>query len=537
MSHPVFPFGHDVVSRIAARDGSLFTDDPARAEEAAAYMGWTDAATRAETELPQIEALAAGIRAEGLTDVVLLGMGGSSLAALVMGSLLPNDGTRLHVLDTTSPITVRHVLDDTDPATTIHVVASKSGGTVEPNALYAVFRARADAVMGHEAAGRRFVAITDPGSPLERLADDDLMRACVLAPPSVGGRYSALTVFGLVPAALIGVDVHRLVTQARNAQDAIVASGEPPALAHLMAAGHAAGRDKLTLVAPERLQVFGLWVEQLVAESLGKHGTGIVPVVATHDAASRPARSDEVLVVFGGESIDVPEGDAPRLDVPSGDPYDLGAWFVTWEYAVAAVGAALRVNPFDQPNVAEAKAATNAVLDGSLTAPPPDADDAGFSLTFAGRLEAPDRCSLSDAITHALRSLDENDYLAILAFAPDDEERTGMLRAATAALSTLCGRAACFELGPRYLHSTGQLHKGGPNSGVFIVVTTRDEADVEIPGWPFTLGRLHRAQAEGDLVTLAAHGRRVLRVDAPDASRSTLESLAAHFIAAAAAVR
>lgn len=535
---PTFPFHHDVVSRIVARDGSLFSDDPADAAEATAFMGWTDLASRVEGELPAIESLAADAKAEGLTDVVLLGMGGSSLAALVMGSLLPGDGTRLHVLDTTSPVTVTATMKATDPATTLYIVASKSGGTVEPNALYAIFRAHADAVLGREPAGRRFVAITDPGSALERLAADDGMRGCILAPPSVGGRYSALTVFGLVPAALLGADMRRLATYALTAETEIRESGEPPLLAHLMAAGHAAGRDKLTVVAPERLRVFGLWVEQLVAESLGKMGRGIVPVV---DAADRPrdARGDEVLAVLGADTpgLRVPAGPAPRLDFAIDDPYALGAWFVTWEYAVALAGVALRVNAFVQPNVAEAKAATNAVLDGSLQAPAPDTVDGTIALTFAGGLVAREAATTESALAQALESLGVGDYLAVLAYLPDDESIVAPLREATGAVGAIRGRAACFELGPRYLHSTGQLHKGGPNNGVFIVVTTRDERDIQIPAWPFSLGRLHRAQAEGDLVTLAAHGRRVLHVDLPDALPGTVQALARLMTAAAAPAR
>lgn len=538
MGLPLFPFGADVVRRVIARDGSLFTDDPIMAADAAAFMGWTDVATKAEDELPAIEALAGEIKAEGLTDVVLLGMGGSSLASLVIGSMLPRDGTRLHVLDTTSPITVRRVLDATDPVTTVHVVASKSGGTVEPNALYAIFRERADNALGRDAAGARFVAITDPGSALERLAADDGMRACVLAPPSVGGRYSALTVFGLVPAALLGIDVRRLVAAARTAEARIAETGEPPDLAHLIAAGHASGRDKLTLVAPERLRVFGLWVEQLVAESLGKHGRGVVPVVAGPSIGARTARPDEVLVVFGRDTgVPVPAGDVPSVEINIDDPYELGAWFVTWEYAVALAGAALRVNAFDQPNVAEAKAATNAVLDGSIVPPDADYGDGETLLGFPGALERPADRTLTGAILHALRSLRDRDYLAVLGFLPDDAELLRPLSDAADTVATVCDRSVCLELGPRYLHSTGQLHKGGPNSGVFIMVTTRDATDLDIPAWPFTLGRLHRAQAQGDLITLAAHGRRILHIDLPDSSAETIRLLADAMISAARAAR
>ncbi|MDZ4168731.1 MAG: hypothetical protein U1E26_03630 [Coriobacteriia bacterium] len=530
MELPRFDFPEGVLARLAARDGSLFSDDPAVAAEATAYMGWTDLAAQASQTLPLVEALVADVKAEPLTDVVLLGMGGSSLATLVLSRLLPGDGTRMHVLDTTSPVTIAATLEAVDPATTLFILASKSGGTVEPNALYTIFRSHADGALGREAAGRRFIAITDPGSSLERLAADDGMRACVLAPPNVGGRYSALTVFGLVPAALIGVDVRRLISFAHAMEEGLQ-DGEPPQLAHLMASGHAAGRDKLTILAPEEFRVFGLWVEQLVAESLGKHGRGVVPLVVHQTSTLRSARADETLIAINASdpTVCLPDGDLPLLAFELADPHELGGWFVLWEYSVALVGCALRVNAFDQPNVAEAKAATNAMLDGSLQAPASQGGERGFELTFASRLEAPpqaDHISVIGAVSQALDSLHPGDYLCVLAFLPDDQTALEPLLSATDSIGIARNVGTAFGLGPRYLHSTGQLHKGGPNTGVFIVVTSRDTRDAEIPGWPFTLGELHRAQAEGDLATLAAHGRRALRIDLPDADPTTVRALA-----------
>ena len=523
----------NAVARIVARDGSLYSDDASVAAEAAAYMGWTDLAEQADAVLPGIEALVADIKAEGLSDVVVLGMGGSSLAALVMGALLPGDGTRLHVLDTTSPISVTHVLELINPATTLHLMSSKSGGTIEPNALYAIFRDRADEALGREAAGLRFVAITDPGSSLERLAEQDGMRACVLAPPTVGGRYSALTAFGLVPAALIGADVRSLVTRAQQVERAFSDGMPDTGLAEHLAAAYRRGADKLIISADPELRVFGLWIEQLVAESLGKAGLGMVPVIA-HAQQTDARRADEVLVALSRTSeagTAKPNGDEAYPMVLA-DPYELGGWFVLWEYSVAIMGAVLGVNPFDQPNVAEAKAATNAVLEGSLDPPAPQGAFDGVHFTFAGGLPEPGHIerSMSTALAHALAEVGDDGYLALLAYLPDDEGLLAPLRDALSVVADAIGAPSCFELGPRYLHSTGQLHKGGPNSGVFVMVTTRDGADIDIPGWPFGLRGLHAAQADGDLTALSAHGRKVLRLDLSDASAAAVTSLARAFL-------
>lgn len=526
MSTPLYDFEPETLRRIIARDGTLYSPDPLVAAEAASFMGWTDLASRALAELDPILGLAEEVRAEGLTDIVLLGMGGSSLASLVIGQVLGGQ-PRLHVLDTTSPPTVMQALASTDPATTIHIVSSKSGGTIEPNCLYAIFRSRADEHLGRERAGRRFIAITDPGSSLEQLAETDGMRACVLAPPSVGGRYSALTPFGLVPAALLGVDVARMLERAAAAEGALAGEAPDIVLGRFIAGAHAAGVDKLTVVAPPEVRSFGVWVEQLVAESLGKLGRGVVPVVELGEPAGYGP--DRAVVDLRPEPDAALEGSVSAyLHRPFGDPYELGAHFVAWEYAVALTGVALGVNAFDQPNVAEAKAATEAVLGGGQAAPDPLVEIDGVRVTFGGGLAADlPPAELADAVETALRALRLGDYAAMLAYLPLDELLIAPLQAATSELGRASGAAACFELGPRYLHSTGQLHKGGPNSGVFIMITTRDHAFLPIRGREWNLRTLHRAQADGDFMTLAAHGRRVVRIDLPNASREAVNDTAA----------
>lgn len=541
----------DAVARLRARDASLYSDDPAVQADVTNRLGWTDLAAEATDVRPLVDQLTAQV-AESLTDVVLLGMGGSSLASLVIGSVLSEASARLHVLDTVSPVTVGSVLDAVVPATTIALVSSKSGGTIEPNALYAVFRAHFDSALGREAAGARFVAITDPGSSLEELAVRDGFRATIPAPPTVGGRFSALTTFGLVPAALIGADLDRLLESGRTMEQACAETtdiAENPAveLATFIADSRDAGRDKLTIVASRRFAKFGLWVEQLVAESLGKHGTGVVPIVELATGTPSGYGSDRAVVVLrenGDERLaqwaQAQRGALPIHEILVGDEYGIGGEFVRWEYAVALCGVLLGVNPFDEPNVAEAKAATAAVLEGGAA---PIAMQVRFDdeteVTFAGALDQPDHHehTLATALGHAIAALDDGDYLAILAYLPDDEALQRPLREAIPKMAAATGAAVALETGPRYLHSTGQLHKGGPNTGVFIVVSNDDAADIPVPGKSWGLKALHRAQADGDLATLTAHERRAIRVDLPDASADTVERFAGALLDAAGVVR
>ncbi len=533
-------FALDAPARLAARDASLFAEDDAVKEEVVHNLGWTHLAADAAAEIPGLVQLATTLRGEGLDDVVLLGMGGSSLASLVIGSVsgeLAQDRPRLHVLDTTSPTTARTVLDSIDFARTVILVSSKSGTTVEPLSLYAVFRASADAALGREAAGDRFIAVTDPDSHLERLAAEEGFRSVVSSPANVGGRYSALTVFGLLPAALLGIDLERFVDSARSMETAChepVRENPGTKLAAFAVDAHGAGRDKLTVIASPPLASFGLWVEQLVAESLGKEGTGIVPVVEL--SADKPAGygRDRALAVVRYAHDDRLAGWAaqwrdhfPVIELVLQSAWDLSAEFVRWEHGVALMGPLLGVNPFGQPNVAAAKAATAAVLDGSIAAPEAQTEVDGSALTYAGALPSPGHpeTSLGTAIGHAVAAMRSGDFLCVLAYLPDDPELLSPLFSVVTPASAELGVPFMLELGPRYLHSTGQLHKGGRNSGVFVLVSTSDSADVPVPGQPWGLRALHRAQAEGDLVTLAENDRRVMRIDLPDASPGSIAAL------------
>jgi len=529
----------DAVARLRAHDATLFADDADGIELAAASFGWVEPAVGVSAALPLLERLAKDAAEEGVSDVVLLGMGGSSLASLVIGEVLGGTAVRLHVLDTTAPLSVARVVGTLDPATTLYLVASKSGGTIEPLSLYAIFREEADNELGALAAGKRFIAITDPDTSLEALAATGGFRALVASPADVGGRFSALTVFGLTTAALLGVDVNLLLERASamSAACALPTAENPAAkLAAFIGDARAAGRDKLMVVSSASLASFGLWVEQLVAESLGKEGTGVVPVVELSEEFPVGYGPDRAVVMLRTDDdarlaswVPMLAEAGPVFELTLRDGYDLGEQFILWEHAVALLGPLLRVNPFGQPNVAAAKAATAAVLAGELTAPAADVMLAGgTSLTFAGGLQVPSPApeTLTAALVGVLGELVAGDFLGVLAYLPAETEMLAPLRSAAVLVSARKGCAVTLEVGPRYLHSTGQLHKGGANNGVFVLVTTRDHADVPVPERSWCLSNLHRAQAEGDLTTLVAADRRVIRVDLPDASLETITGLA-----------
>ncbi len=530
----------DAITRLVNRDPTLFSDDIDMRQKISQRLGWTDLADKAVSRLPLIESLASEIAHDGVTDVVLLGMGGSSLAPLVMSSVIGPAGEApvLHVLDTTSPTTVAESLSRLEPRTTAFVLASKSGTTIEPLSLYAIFREWMDADLGRVAAGKRFIVVTDAGTPLESRRQKDVMRVAITAPANVGGRFSALSVFGLVPAGLVGLDVPALVEHARGMEQACHGPAEtnPGAeLAAWMADALSAGRNKLTLVSSATYRSFGLWVEQLVAESTGKEGTGIVPVLEDGRVPVAAYGADRALVVVRGEGDEAAATHAqvargagvPVMEYVLSEPIAIGAEFVRWEFAVALTGVLMGVNPFDEPNVAEAKRATAGVLDGSVTVPAASADIDGVWVTAAGALAEENSSSdLADALAPLLGALDPGSYLAILAYLADDESLLAPIRDAAAAVSSRHGVPVCLEVGPRYLHSTGQLHKGGPGNGAFLILTTRDRADCTIPGEPFSLAQLYRAQAEGDLVTLASHGRPVVRLDLPAEEPAALAAVA-----------
>lgn len=539
----------DVASRLARRDPVLFTDanDTEVRQAVIARLGWIGLASQAREERGRYEDLAQRLIAEGARDVVLLGMGGSSLAALVFSEVFgaAPGYPALHVLDTTSPVTTDALTRRLDPVTTFFLVSSKSGTTIEPLSLYAIFRHWLAENLGSDAEGGHFVAITDPGTPLELLARTDGFRACLPAPPDVGGRFSALTAFGLVPAALLGIDLDEMLARADRMDGACQGPPEsnPAAmLASWIANAASEGRDKLTLAASKQYSAFPLWIEQLVAESTGKLGLGIVPVVEGSLSSPSVFDDDRAVVVIGSEqdamlfewADQVRSEGHPVFTIDVESALDVGAEFVRWEYATAMLGHLLGINPFDEPDVGTAKAATLKVLEeGAVETRSLDVGDTRF--IYGGAIEAPAEApfNLPGGLRPAFQALGNGDYLALLTYLPYEEARLDALRSAAVRVGQATRRAVCLELGPRYLHSTGQLHKGGPDEGVFVIVTARDSVDTPVPGRTFTLARLHRAQAEGDFLALAQSRRRVIRVDLPDSMADSVGALARALVAAA----
>lgn len=530
----------DAIRRLVDRDPTLFSDEIDLRQPIMQRLGWTDLAEAALGRLPLVTNLAASLASAGATDIVLLGMGGSSLAPLVIDRIAgPREGSpRLHVLDTTSPDAVATLLERLEPDSTYFVLSSKSGTTIEPLSLYAIFRGWMDEHMERPAAGQHFIAITDPGTPLEKMRQRDVMRVALPAPPTVGGRFSALSVFGLAPAAMAGVDVGTLVRRAHVMETAChgdVEENPAALLAAFMMDAYSDGRDKLTLATSERYRPFGLWVEQLVAESTGKKGLGIVPVLDWKPTAPTGYGTDRTVVIMRSAADTSMQGFAdaaraeghPVMEYELADEFDIGAHFVLWEHAVALLGHLMGINPFDEPNVAEAKAATTAVLGGSAAVPSAVADLEGVWPTYAGALAGasapPD---LASALAPLAVTLKQGDYLAVLAYISEDSPAVPAFQHALDTVSQALKVATCFEIGPRYLHSTGQLHKGGPDKGVFLMITTRAHTTVTIPGQHFSLAELFRAQAEGDLVTLAAQGKRIMRLDLPGDDAATLTAVA-----------
>ncbi len=512
--------------RIWQRDATFWGGDAARQASVANRLGWLDVASQMRARVDELRSFAAQVRDDGFKDAVVLGMGGSSLAPEVLRrSMGPSPGwPTLHVLDTTDPATIAAVERQIDPAHTLFIVSSKSGTTLEPLSLFAYFHNVVQQIMPNRSA-RNFVAVTDPATPLETLARDHHFRHVFTNPPDIGGRYSALSLFGLVPAVVSGVDVGKLLDRGIAAEAAARAS-DSEALRLGAALGELArqGRDKATFIVSPSVSSFGLWVEQLIAESTGKLGRGILPVAEEPLGSARDYAADRVFVHVqrsGDDDADQATALAalevaghPVISVDLADVYDLGREFFRWEFAVAVVGRVLEINPFDEPNVQESKDNTNRVLGEFADSHKLDLDGIDSASGVIAMI-APDRAvkgSLAQAIAELLAATTDGGYFAITAYIRQTADSDVTLRAIRAAVRASRGVATTLGYGPRFLHSTGQLHKGGPPGGVFLQVTETDPTDLPIPAAPYTFGQLKRAQAIGDLESLAEHGRAVLRV-------------------------
>jgi glucose-6-phosphate isomerase len=507
-----------VAERLVAKDPTLWGPD---AEELAAErLGWLDLPRSSESLLPQLRELRERLRAAGLDRVVLAGMGGSSLAPEV---ITRTAGVDLTILDSTDPHQVDAALRDRIEATVL-VVASKSGSTVETDSHRRAFeKAFRDAGLTETEVAARIVVVTDPGSPLHEEAKSAGYEV-VLADPNVGGRYSALSAFGITPSFLVGADVERLLADARILAGELAADDNPGLVLGRALGGHAlAGRDKLVLAdGGSGIVGFGDWAEQLIAESTGKQGKGILPVVV--EGIDAPgfvnAGPDAHRVILGAGR---PGADATAV---SGS---LGAQLLLWEYATAVAGVVLDINPFDQPNVAESKENTQKILDEAGDGPLPVGEPAlvDGAVEVHGDLDALGGPSdLAGVLRGVAGLVPERGYLAVMAYL--DRGAEGAAAGVRSRLARVAGdRPVTFGWGPRFLHSTGQFHKGGPAVGVFLQVTGAVERDVDVPGRPFSFGRLELAQALGDDRALSGRGRPVVRLHLTDRAEGVRQLLAA----------
>ncbi len=530
------------VARVWAKDGTVWTREPQARRAIEQRLGWLTAPEVMIGRLDEIARCVRSVRQAGFTHVVLLGMGGSSLCADVCRRTLgvKPGYPELIILDTTDPATIARVERSLPLRTTLFIVASKSGTTIEVDALSRYFSGQVRSAVGGTA-GDHFIAITDPGTPLETQAREERYRHLFLNPADVGGRYSALSYFGLVPAALIGVNLraylHRARAMARRCRATAPERNPGVRLGAILGALAAAGRDKVTMAPTASFQRFGMWAEQLLAESTGKEGRGLIPVDGESPAGPEQYGDDRLFIRMARRA-DGAKADERWLDTlqRAGHPVvrlmlkyplDLAGELFRWEFATAAAGALLRINPFDEPNVAESKEQTRVILASGGTSPVahrPTAEEGGLTL-FApsGRRS---EGSLTDALWSFLGEGGARDYVAILAYLPETERHDGLLQTIRRAVGGRLRLATTLGYGPRYLHSTGQLHKGGAGNGRFLLLTADDREDLQIPGRAYTFGALKRAQALGDYAALARRGCRLRRLHLGADVTTALERLA-----------
>ena len=538
------------VPRLWTGDPALWTADPAGQAAVRAGLGWLRAPEAMTQAVAGLERFRADLRGAGYGQVLHMGMGGSSLAPLVFERTFPEgQELRLSVLDTTDPATILAADRWAARGSTLFIVASKSGTTAEPLAFGEYFYAKRQAAAG-DVAAQDFAVITDAGTPLAALADRRGYRRVFTNATDVGGRYSALTYFGLVPAALAGIDVKDLLDRAGRMAGAC-GPEVPPAqnpgvhLGAVMGELARRGRDKVTFIVSRSVATLGTWLEQLLAESTGKNGTGLLPVADEAVGGPDAYGSDRLFVEVrrrgetGGPVEDriraLRSAMHPIVTVEMDDTLDLGQEFFRWEVATATAGAILGINAFDQPNVQEAKDITNRLLDtvrrdGRLPEPAPTHTDGPLALYAAGA-----GGSLAGALAEFLRGRRPGDYIAILAYLTESPETERGLQAIRHRLRDATRLATTLGYGPRYLHSTGQYHKGGPPTGLFLLLTADHAHDAPVPAQPYTFGVFKRAQALGDLEALRGHGRRVIRIHLRgpvDAALARLEDVTAAALAA-----
>jgi transaldolase/glucose-6-phosphate isomerase len=522
------------VPRLWQQDPSLWTG-----KDENKWLGWLNIVDEQQKTIRRFTNFAAEVKDAGFAHVLVLGMGGSSLCPEVISKSFGRiEGfPELQVLDSTDPAQVKSFENKIDLANTLFIVSSKSGTTLEPNIFKQYFFERTKDVVRDDQVGSRFIAITDPGSKLRQEAERDGFRKIFLGVPTIGGRYSALSDFGLVPAAASGIDVAKFLDRT-NAMVIACGAGVAPKnnpgviLGAVLGTAHKQGRDKLTIIASPGIYDLGAWLEQLIAESTGKNGKGVIPVDREPPAPPEDYGDDRVFVYLRSESAADASQDAaaaeleaagqPVITILVADVYDLGQEFFRWEVATATAGSIIGLNPFDQPDVEASKVATRKLTDeyeqtGSLPAEAPFFEAEGIKLfadqkNSAALQGAATETSLNGYLKAHLYRLEADDYFALLAYVEMNDEHEQLLQRARTIVRDGKRVATCLGFGPRFLHSTGQAYKGGPNTGVFLQVTCDDAKDLPVPDQKYTFGIVKAAQARGDFEVLNERGRRALRV-------------------------
>jgi transaldolase/glucose-6-phosphate isomerase len=525
------------VARLWGKDATFWTD-----HDEAKWLGWLDIVDRELANLAEYESFASEVRREGFSDVVLLGMGGSSLGPEVLGEIIGSakGAPRLHILDSTDPAQIRTLESALDIKSTLFIVSSKSGSTLEPNIFKDYFFARVHEVLGDKA-GDRFVAVTDPGSAMEKAARNQNFRRIFFGDPAIGGRYSVLSAFGLTPAAAIGVDLKHLLTLAQlmmQACGADVSPADNPGVLLGTAFGVAAraGRDKVTIIPSPKLADFGAWAEQLIAESTGKNGKALIPVDAEPLGTPEVYGADRIFVhltltgdrdLAQDSNIEALENAGhPIVRIEVRSPDHLGQEFFRWEIATAIAGALIGINPFDQPDVEASKIKTRELTNAyekSGTLPPekPVFSVNGIEIyTDEKNADALRSAGAGDDLLSWIKAhlnrAGAGDYVALLAYIQRNTEHIATLREMRTAIRDARHVATCVGFGPRFLHSTGQAYKGGPNTGVFLQITTAHPDALAIPGYRADFGIVEAAQARGDMGVLVERDRRVMRIHFAD---------------------
>lgn len=514
------------VSRIWAKDASVWSND-----DEAKWLGWLDVVSDEIGSLSKYKDLQKDLASGEFDDVLLMGMGGSSLCPEVLA--LTFGKANFHILDSTVPAQIKAVEDKLDLAKTLFIVASKSGSTLEPNCFKQYFFDRVSQAVGRENAGKQFIAITDPGSKMEQVARDDGFRHIFYGNPEIGGRFSALSAFGMTAATSMGIDVEKFLTSASGMVEACRASDpstNPGALLGLiLGTCHAAGHDKLTIFTSPEIHDLGAWMEQLVAESTGKIGVSIIPIdrePIQHLSVYGEDRVFAFLTVAGGKNFDndfrkLTASGNPAISIELGSIDELGQEFFRWEFATAVAGAVMQINPFNQPDVESAKVEARKLTDeyektGELPAETPFFEGDGGSLftgdEYAQKLKSHGGETLKGIIDAHFDQVVEGDYFAVLGYIEMNAETEKLLQSIREQILERTHAATCLGFGPRFLHSTGQAYKGGANNGVFLQITSDDAFDIEVPGQKFTFGVVKSAQSRGDFQVLLDRERRALRI-------------------------